>query len=73
MKDEKDAHISPFLHYFHNLSETATWTQVAAGGRIPRARYRASLVTHEHSCILFGGHDGSKHLKMCMCLILVII
>ena len=37
--------------------------QVAAGGRVPRARYRASLVAHQSTCILFGGHDGSKHLK----------
>ncbi|DAZ95611.1 TPA: hypothetical protein N0F65_000094 [Lagenidium giganteum] len=43
--------------------QSGTWTLVAATGRVPRPRYRSSLVVHKHSCILFGGHDGSRHLN----------
>ncbi|KAF1322173.1 Kelch-type beta propeller, partial [Globisporangium splendens] len=53
------------------LTETGTWTLVAATGRVPRPsnlhtwhpRYRSSLVVHKNTCVLFGGHDGSRHLN----------
>lgn len=49
------------FHSFH--FGTLTWSVVPSSGRIPRARYRASLNVFEKSCILFGGHDGAKHLN----------
>jgi hypothetical protein len=27
------------------------------------SRYRSSLVVYKHTCVLFGGHDGSRHLN----------
>jgi leucine-zipper-like transcriptional regulator 1 len=39
------------------------WSTVPAAGRRPRARYRATCVVHENQMILFGGHDGTRHLS----------
>lgn len=39
------------------------WTAVAAAGRRPRARYRATCVVHRNMIILYGGHDGTRHLS----------
>mmetsp|Transcript_12203 Transcript_12203/g.22618 ORF Transcript_12203/g.22618 Transcript_12203/m.22618 type:complete len:1213 (-) Transcript_12203:989-4627(-) len=42
---------------------TGTWTKVAARGRYPSSRYRASCVTFDNQIVLFGGHDGQRHLN----------
>jgi leucine-zipper-like transcriptional regulator 1 len=39
------------------------WNAVPAAGRRPRARYRGSLVVHRNWMILYGGHDGTRHLS----------
>ena len=59
------------LHEYH--FPTNTWTLIQPNtrntnhnsARPPRARYRATCVVHEKSrtMILFGGHDGSRHLS----------
>ncbi|KAK1947197.1 Leucine-zipper-like transcriptional regulator 1 [Phytophthora citrophthora] len=49
--------------YLLQYSETSTWSLVASTGRVPRPRYRSSLVVHNRTCVLFGGHDGSRHLN----------
>ena len=36
---------------------------VPTSGRRPRARYRATIVVHKAHIILYGGHDGSRHLN----------
>ena len=41
---------------------TLTWSGVASNGRPPRARYRATCVILKNLMILFGGHDGTRHL-----------
>ncbi len=40
-----------------------TWTNIPAIGRSPRARYRATTVTYKNKMILYGGHDGTRHLS----------
>ncbi|OQR97124.1 hypothetical protein ACHHYP_20629 [Achlya hypogyna] len=55
--------VGPLRSAHADTKETCVWSQVAATGRFPRPRYRASLVTHKSTCILFGGHDGSRHLN----------
>ena len=57
---------------FHEFNfRTRVWTVIPSNGRqphahhaAPRARYRATCVVHEpsHCMLLFGGHDGSRHL-----------
>lgn len=49
------------LHEFN--FDTSEWTAVQALGRRPRARYRATTVVHKDTMILFGGHDGTRHLN----------
>jgi leucine-zipper-like transcriptional regulator 1 len=49
------------LHEF-DFSQSQ-WTAVPAVGRRPRARYRATAVTHTNFLILHGGHDGTRHLS----------
>jgi leucine-zipper-like transcriptional regulator 1 len=39
------------------------WSAIVAAGRRPRARYRATLSVHKNSLILYGGHDGTRHLS----------
>ena len=49
------------LHEFDfTLSQ---WSAVPAAGRRPRARYRATTVVHKNLMILYGGHDGTRHLS----------
>jgi hypothetical protein len=49
------------LHEFDfTLSQ---WSAVPAVGRRPRARYRATTVVHKNFIILYGGHDGTRHLS----------
>jgi hypothetical protein len=49
------------LHEFDfTLSQ---WSAVPAAGRRPRARYRATTVVHKNMLILYGGHDGTRHLS----------
>jgi leucine-zipper-like transcriptional regulator 1 len=49
------------LHEFDfTLSQ---WSAVPAAGRRPRARYRATAVVHKNTMILYGGHDGTRHLS----------
>lgn len=51
---------------FHQFDFHARcWSPVIASGRPPRARYRATAVVHENtdSLLLFGGHDGTRHLN----------
>ena len=36
---------------------------MTATGSMPRCRYRASCVVHKDQMIMFGGHDGSRHLN----------
>lgn len=49
------------LHEFN--FDTSEWIAVQAAGRRPRARYRATTVVHKDLIILFGGHDGTRHLN----------
>ncbi|KAF4673607.1 Leucine-zipper-like transcriptional regulator 1 [Perkinsus olseni] len=52
------------FHAFNFVAEK--WSPVEvnnAGGSGPRARYRTSAVVHKDSMLVFGGHDGSKHLN----------
>ena len=39
------------------------WSAVPAAGRRPRARYRATAVVHRNYMLVFGGHDGVRHLN----------
>lgn len=48
------------LHEYH--FELGRWTVFITGGRRPKARYRATCVVHRNQMILFGGHDGTRHL-----------
>ena len=49
------------LHeYDFNLSR---WSAVPAAGRRPRARYRATCAVYKNWMILYGGHDGTRHLS----------
>jgi N-acetylneuraminic acid mutarotase len=49
---------------FHEFNfKQSKWTQVAAAGEVPRARYRGTCVVFENIMILHGGHDGSRHLQ----------
>lgn len=50
---------SDLLEFDFNLSK---WSVVPAAGRRPRARYRATCVVHKNQMLLFGGHDGTRHL-----------
>jgi leucine-zipper-like transcriptional regulator 1 len=49
------------MHEYDLLS--SRWGVVPAAGRRPRARYRSTLCVHKSSVILFGGHDGTRHLQ----------
>lgn len=49
------------MHQFDFLSQQ--WTAINTGGRHPRARYRATTVVSNSQMILFGGHDGTRHLN----------
>ncbi len=42
---------------------TSQWTLVPTTGRRPRPRYRATAVVHKNLMILYGGHDGTRHLS----------
>lgn len=49
---------------FHAFNfTTSSWAPVACAGRLPRARYRATVCVRENLLFLFGGHDGTKHLN----------
>jgi hypothetical protein len=39
------------------------WSAVPAVGRRPRPRYRATCVVYKNTMLLYGGHDGTKHLS----------
>lgn len=39
------------------------WSLLSVHGRVPRGRYRSSCVVYNDSMILYGGHDGSRHLS----------
>ena len=39
------------------------WSAIQAAGRRPRSRYRATCVVHLNQMLLFGGHDGTRHLS----------
>lgn len=39
------------------------WSLVQTAGRSPRERYRATTVVHQKYLILYGGHDGTRHLN----------
>ena len=49
------------LHEFD--FNTSRWSLVPTTGRRPRARYRATTVVHKNYIILYGGHDGTRHLS----------
>jgi len=49
------------LHEFDFTS--STWSLVPAAGRRPRARYRATCVVYKNMMLLYGGHDGTRHLS----------
>ena len=49
------------FHKYNTL--TQTWSLVPATGRVPRARYRATCVVHSGCMVVFGGHDGTRHLN----------
>lgn len=49
------------LHEFDFIS--SQWNLVQTTGRRPRARYRATTVVHKNLLILYGGHDGTRHLS----------
>ena len=49
------------LHEFDFNS--SRWNLVPTSGRRPRARYRATTVVHKNYIILYGGHDGTRHLS----------
>ena len=38
---------------------------MATSGRVPRARYRSTCAVQGRSMVLFGGHDGTRHLNDC--------
>jgi Kelch motif len=39
------------------------WSLVTTTGRRPKARYRATAVVFRNTMILYGGHDGTRHLS----------
>ncbi len=50
---------------FHEFDlDQLTWRPVVSvgGGRSPRARYRSTACVYRDMMILFGGHDGTRHL-----------
>lgn len=49
------------LHEFDFTS--SRWNSVPAVGRRPRPRYRATCVVYKNCMILYGGHDGTRHLS----------
>ncbi|MGK3739686.1 MAG: hypothetical protein ACI8RD_014480 [Bacillariaceae sp.] len=49
------------LHEFDFIS--SQWSLVQTTGRRPRARYRATTVVYKNLLILYGGHDGTRHLS----------
>ena len=49
------------LHEFD--FDSSRWNLVPTTGRRPRARYRATTVVHKNYIILYGGHDGTRHLS----------
>jgi len=42
---------------------THRWNAVSTVGRRPRARYRATTVLYQDDMIVYGGHDGVRHLN----------
>ena len=49
------------LHEFNTL--TKKWQRITPQGTLPRKRYRATCVVHSNSLIVYGGHDGKRHLS----------
>lgn len=49
------------LHEFNTVSQK--WQTVLPAGTLPRKRYRATCVVHSNSLIVYGGHDGKRHLS----------
>jgi hypothetical protein len=49
------------LHQFDFTS--SQWTLVQTNGRRPKPRYRATAVVYKNFMILYGGHDGTRHLS----------
>ncbi|KAL7531949.1 hypothetical protein ACHAXR_004325 [Thalassiosira sp. AJA248-18] len=48
---------------FHEFDfDQLMWKPVLASGRSPRARYRSTTCVRGDMMILFGGHDGTRHL-----------
>jgi len=48
---------------FHEFDfDQSSWRPVLASGRSPRARYRSTACVRGDMMILFGGHDGTRHL-----------
>ena len=48
---------------FHEFDfDQLTWQPILASGRSPRARYRSTACVRGDMMILFGGHDGTRHL-----------
>jgi leucine-zipper-like transcriptional regulator 1 len=42
---------------------TRTWSEVVCTGEPPSARYRSTCVVRGDRMVLFGGHDGNRHLN----------
>jgi len=47
----------------NSTTATAAASTTSTGGRPPRARYRATCVVIKQYMILYGGHDGTRHLN----------
>ena len=43
------------------------WSRVATSGHGPTPRYRSSLVSCADHLVVFGGHDGTRHLNDLYC------
>lgn len=60
------SHIMTFVCVRSDLHEydfnRNQWSAVNAAGRRPRARYRATCVVCRNQIVLFGGHDGTRHM-----------
>jgi hypothetical protein len=41
------------------------YKKVSTTGCVPLGRYRTSLVVHEDTMVLFGGHNGTSQLNDC--------
>ena len=51
------------FHQFSFDERDRRWSTINVKGTTPKARYRTSAVVYRNKMLVFGGHDGAKHLN----------